>query len=117
MVRQHRVDPDVDRLWQEFHDHVNVPADRLRQWLLSRGSGAEAFGADPDLGLPQPGRRILAVLGKRKVDLTAADVRVMREAVDRVRQLLDERPTGGGPEADRWRYALLDLGHDVLRPA
>ncbi|WP_432051101.1 DUF3140 domain-containing protein [Verrucosispora sp. NA02020] len=113
MVREQRLDPEVEVLWEDFHAEVNVPSEQLRQWLLTRGSGEEAFGPDPDLNLPEPGRQILAVLRKRKVDLTPEDVEVMREAVERIRSLTAEKPRRGNAD-DGWRHSLLDLGHDVL---
>ncbi|TBL35918.1 DUF3140 domain-containing protein [Verrucosispora sp. SN26_14.1] len=113
MVREQRLDPEVEVLWEDFHAEVNVPSEQLRQWLLTRGSGEEAFGPDPDLNLPEPGRQILAVLRKRKVDLTPEDVEVMREAVERIRSLTAEKPRRGNAD-DEWRHSLLDLGHDVL---
>ncbi|MEU5553226.1 MULTISPECIES: DUF3140 domain-containing protein [unclassified Micromonospora] len=113
MVREQRLDPEVEVLWEDFHAEVNVPSEQLRQWLLTRGSGEEAFGPDPDLNLPEPGRQILAVLRKRKVDLTPEDVGVMREAVERIRSLTAEKPRRGNAD-DEWRHSLLDLGHDVL---
>ena len=113
MVREQRLDSEVEVIWDDFHAQVNVPAEQLRQWLLTRGSGEEAFGPDPDLSLPEPGRRILRVLTKRKVDLTPADVEVMRDAVDRIQALVESRPSRGNAD-DEWRHSLLDLGHDVL---
>ncbi|MFU8852537.1 DUF3140 domain-containing protein [Micromonospora sp. SL1-18] len=113
MVREQRVEPEVDVLWDDFHALVNVPSEQLRQWLLTRGSGEESFGPDPNMGLPEPGRHILRVLSKRKVDLTREDVEVMQEAVDRIQSLIDARPSGGNTD-NEWRYSLLDLGHDAL---
>ncbi|WP_433528654.1 DUF3140 domain-containing protein [Micromonospora sp. CA-263727] len=113
MVREQRLDPEVEVLWDDFHVEVNVPSEQLRQWLLTRGSGEEAFGPDPDLDLPEPGRQILAVLRKRKVDLTPEDVEVMRDAIDRIRSLSAAKPSRGNAD-DEWRHSLLDLGHDVL---
>ncbi|MEV0428770.1 DUF3140 domain-containing protein [Micromonospora sp. NPDC050495] len=113
MVREARLDPEVEVLWDDFHAEVNVPSEQLRQWLLTRGSGEEAFGPNPDLNLPEPGRRILQVLTKRKVDLTPDDIEVMRDAVDRIRELAAAKPSRGNAD-DEWRHSLLDLGHDVL---
>ncbi|WP_320066311.1 DUF3140 domain-containing protein [Micromonospora sp. RTGN7] len=113
MVREVRLDPEVEVLWEDFHAEVNVTSEQLRSWLLTRGSGEESFGANPDLDLPEPGRQILAVLRKRKVDLTREDIEVMREAVDRIRALTEARPKDGVSD-DGWRHALLDLGHDIL---
>ncbi|WP_433393519.1 DUF3140 domain-containing protein [Micromonospora sp. KLBMP9576] len=113
MVREQRIEPEVEVLWDDFHAQVNVPSEKLRQWLLTRGSGEEAFGPDPDLDLPALGRRILRVLTKRKVDLTGEDIEVMRDAIDEIQSRLDEKPPRGNAD-DRWRHSLLDLGHDVL---
>ncbi|KXK58361.1 MULTISPECIES: DUF3140 domain-containing protein [Micromonospora] len=113
MAREARLDADVELLWEDFHARVNMPSEQLRQWLLTRGSGEEAFGPNPDLDLPEPGRQILAVLRKRKVDLTPDDIEVMRRAVDRIDDLTRSRPAGGNAD-DGWRHALLDLGHDPL---
>lgn len=113
MVREQRLEPEVEVLWDDFHAQVNVPSEQLRQWLLTRGSGEESFGPDPDLDLPGMGRRILRVLTKRKVDLTPEDIRVMRDAIDEIQSLLDDKPPRGNAD-DEWRHALLDLGHDVL---
>jgi Protein of unknown function (DUF3140) len=113
MVREQRVDPEVDVIWDDFHALVNVPSEQLRQWLLTRGSGEESFGPEPNLNLPEPGRHILRVLTKRKVDLTREDIEVMQQAIDRIEALIDERPSQGNTD-NEWRHSLLDLGHDVL---
>ncbi|RKN48645.1 DUF3140 domain-containing protein [Micromonospora endolithica] len=113
MVRQQRIDPEVDVLWDSFHERVNVPSEQLRQWLLTRGSGAEAFGPNPDLDLPEPGRHVLRILTKRKVDLTPDDIETMRDTVDEIENLLAAKPPRGNAD-DQWRHSLLDLGHDVL---
>ncbi len=113
MVREARLDPEVEVIWDDFHAEVNVPSEQLRQWLLTRGSGEEAFGPRPDLDLPEPGRQILHVLSKRKVDLTPEDIEVMRDAIDRIRELSATKPSRGNAD-DEWRHSLLDLGHDVL---
>ncbi|MEH1102765.1 DUF3140 domain-containing protein [Micromonospora sp. CPCC 205561] len=113
MVREQRLDPEVEVLWEDFHAQVNVPSEQLRQWLLTRGSGEESFGPDPDLDLPALGRRILRVLSKRKVDLTPEDIAVMRDAIDEIESRMAEKPPRGNAD-DEWRHSLLDLGHDVL---
>ncbi|MBF9131579.1 DUF3140 domain-containing protein [Plantactinospora sp. S1510] len=113
MARQQRVEPEVEQLWQDFHNCVNVTSEQLRSWLLTQGSGEQAFGSEPDLGLPEPGRRILAILGKRKVDLTGDDIQLMRETVGEIQDLVETRPAAGVADED-WRRALLDLGHDPL---
>jgi len=60
------------------------------------------------------GQEVLAILGKRRTDLTAEDERVMRNVVRRItEQRRDVEPTAG--EA-HWRYRLMSMGHDPLKP-
>lgn len=113
MAREQRVEPEVEHLWRDFHSCVNMTSEQLRDWLLTQGSGPEAFTGHPDLDIPEPGRSVLAVLGKRKVDLTGEDVTTMREVLDQIQALLAARPPGGSSDDD-WRRALLDRGHDPL---
>lgn len=110
-----RVDPDLDRLWQEFHDLVNVTSAQLRAWLLTE-SATEDGALDDTTGpaVTGTGGRILAILGKRKVDLTEDDIDAMDDVIHRIRELLERRPPDGAGD-DVWRRALLDLGHDPLR--
>jgi hypothetical protein len=109
-----REDPETNEIWDRFHSYVNVNSDELRRWLMSRSSSEEAFAA-PHRLMPEPGKSILAVLGKRKVDLTPRDVNVMREIVEQIEDLLAARPAVGGATDDEWRHSLMDLGHDPLK--
>ena len=110
-----RADPDTDRLWQEFHELVNVTSAQLQAWLMT--ASADERGALDDASRPvgdEPGRQVAAILAKRKVDLTDHDIRVMADVVERIRDLLDRRPPDGESDDD-WRHTLLSLGHDPLR--
>ncbi len=109
-------DVDLDTLWQAFHDAVNMTSRELRDWLQTQSAseGSEEFADQSGTDL---GRGVLAVLGKRKTDLTDDDLAVMRRVVDRVASLRgeSEEPTPGGN--DRWRRRLMNIGHDPLKPA
>jgi hypothetical protein len=113
-MAKRRTDLDVDRLQQEFHASVNMSGHELRNWLLTDASAETAFPADPDPGLPAPGRDIVDVLGKRKVDLTSADLAVMSTTVEQITALLDDPPLEGAKDT-AWRHRLMSLGHDPLR--
>lgn len=104
---------DVQRVWEEFHLTVNMSSRELRDWLLTQASDEGAF-PDADLTMPEPGRVVLGILGKRRTDLTDDDVRVMADVVRRVRDLLAERPAAGTAD-QRWRHELMNLGHDPVR--
>ena len=104
-----------DALWDEFHRVVNMTSRELSEWLRVRSADehAEEF---PDHAGSETGRHVLAILQKRRGDLTADDERVMRNVVDRIyaQRRDDLEPTAG---QDHWRHRLMTLGHDPLKPA
>lgn len=109
--------PDINEIedtWQEFHRVVNMTSAELSDWLLTRSAGEDSEEL-PDRAGPDLSRHVLAILGKRKVDLTKDDVRIMRRVIDRVHTLRGEElePTAG---EQRWRYRLMSIGHDPLKP-
>jgi hypothetical protein len=111
----HRTDPGVDRLWDEFHLLVTMSPDELRRWLLADAAGEDAFPSRTDRGISAEGNEVLRVLGRRRHDLTDADLAVMRRTVDRILDLLSVRAGVGGPGDERWRHDLMDLGHDPFK--
>lgn len=106
-------DGEVAELWEEFHTTVNMSSRELRDWLLTEASREEAF-PEPEMRMPEPGRCVLGVLGKRRMDLTDDDLRVMADVVARARELMAQRPAGGAAD-QQWRHALMNLGHDPVR--
>jgi Protein of unknown function (DUF3140) len=110
-----RLPGDAELLWEEFHRVVNMTSDELRAWLLTQASGEDALPPDPDVRLPGLGRRVVEVLRKRKVDLTADDTAAMHDVVDYVEDQLASPPTTGAAN-EQWRRSLMTVGHDPLRP-
>ena len=104
-----------DDLWNNFHVVVNMTSRELRDWLAVQGAGEDAEEV-PDQAGSELGHRVLAVLGKRRADVTPDDVDVMEQVVERVlRERPDDdlEPTAG---EDAWRRGLMDIGHDPLKP-
>lgn len=109
-----RVPPDAELVWDSFHQVVNMTSEELRVWLLTQASGEEAFSDRPGLGLPELGEKVVALLRKRKVDLTPEDTEVMRQVADFVADQ-EESPPPDGPADSAWRRSLMTVGHDPLR--
>ncbi|WP_282796889.1 DUF3140 domain-containing protein [Streptomyces sp. CC224B] len=105
---------ELDELWEEFHAVVNMTSRELGDWLKTRFAGEDTEEL-PDQAGTENGRRVLEILGKRRVDLTDDDARVMRKVVDTVtaERGADLEPTAGQPH---WRHRLMTLGHDPLKP-
>ncbi len=60
------------------------------------------------------GRHVVALRDKHVGDLDDADYARMREVVGYVHRHLAQRPKGDVTDT-RWRYSLMNWGHDPLR--
>ncbi|MDT3397709.1 DUF3140 domain-containing protein [Streptomyces sp. B1866] len=97
---------------REFREAVNLSPRRLEQWLRTEESlsvGQKKAGGE-SVGHAS-GRRIVRLLRTKTSDLTEDDLAHMRKVVGYVHRHLAQRPEGdvGGT---RWRYALMNWGHD-----
>jgi hypothetical protein len=110
-----RSDPEVDRVWDQFHLLVNMTSPELRDWLLTTPDGAEAYAPEPGIDVHELGERVLRILEKRKVDATDQDVATMRLVAELIVGRLLNAPEDEAANQP-WRDTLLSLGHDPLRP-
>ncbi|MDI5962603.1 DUF3140 domain-containing protein [Streptomyces sp. SL13] len=92
---------ELDALWEEFHQVVNMTSMELGAWL----------GALPDGTDTGEGERVLAILHKRRADLTGEDISTMYAVVDQV----EADPDGTDPDIRRGE--LMALGHDPTKTA
>nr|BFD87059.1 hypothetical protein StreXyl84_64600 [Streptomyces sp. Xyl84] len=56
----------------------------------------------------------MAILRKKKADLSEPDYEHMRKVVGCIRRHLAQRPSGD-VRGTRWRHSLMSRGHDPLR--
>jgi hypothetical protein len=108
---------DRHRVRAEFDAAVNMSADELRLWLETKESRSVGWrGAQ---GLLQEsvghasGRWIADILSSDSDDLTDEDYAQMRRAVGFIRRHLAQEPVNVA--TSRWRYSLMNWGHDPLR--
>lgn len=100
--------------WEEFGELVNMKPAELEKWLAtdeSRDAGEHKDGGE-STGHAS-GRRIVEILRAGQGDLSDDDYRHMRKVVGYVRRHLAQRPQGDVRES-RWRYSLMNWGHDPL---
>lgn len=106
-----------DALWEDFRRVVNMTSQELAAWLRVRDAD-EATEPPPKRAGTPTGQHVLAILRKRRTDLTGDDLRVMREVVDTVteRADLENEPEPETTAGDtRRRHRLMTLGHDPLK--
>jgi hypothetical protein len=108
-----RLDPDA--LGLAFREAVNMNADEIEAWLETPESRAVGFVPDGEAESVgrTAGRRIAAILRTPEAVLDDEDQRLMRKAVGFVRRHTARPPANR--VTSRWRYALMNWGHDPLR--
>ena len=107
---------EVDDVWTDFREAVTMTPTQLERWLEtdeSRSVGDTSGEGEESTGHAM-GRRVVDLLRTNKADLSDDDVAAMRKVVGYVRR----HSAQGGPKDDvehsRWRYSLLNWGHDPL---
>lgn len=108
---------DPARVRADFAQAVNMTARELKAWLATEESRAVGWkgsdGSARESVGHASGRRIVAILGKDKDDLTQDDYAHMRKVVGFVRRHRAQEPAN--PVTSRWRYSLKNWGHDPLK--
>lgn len=109
-------DSDKPGIVWEFSQAVNMTPKELERWLESDHSkevGWHHEGEAEAVG-HQSGRAIVELRHKKKADLTDEDYRQMRRVIGYVHRHLAQRPSGDVTDT-RWRYSLMNWGHDPLK--
>ena len=109
--------PDLDRkqIRRDFDDAVNMTAAEIEAWLKtpeSRKVGFKKDGKGESVGHAS-GRRIVEILRSTGADLSDADYAHMRKVVGYVRRHRAQEPANVA--TSRWRYSLMNWGHDPLK--
>ncbi|MCF6743042.1 DUF3140 domain-containing protein [Blastococcus sp. KM273128] len=107
---------DPDTIRREFGEAVNMTAGELEKWLEtdeSRSVGQK--DGDGESTGHASGRRIVELLRTKKADLDDDDLAHMRKVHGYVARHLAQRPSEEDVETSRWRYSLMNWGHDPLK--
>jgi len=108
---------DADTIRREFADAVTMTAGELEKWLdtpESQSVGQKSGGSGESTG-HESGRRIVELLRTRKADLSDDDLAHMRTVHGYVQRHLAQEPQKEDVESSKWRYSLMNWGHDPLK--
>ena len=109
--------PVLDRkqIRRAFDMAVNMTAGEIEAWLKtpeSKRVGFKKGGKGESVGHAS-GRRIVAILGTKAADLADSDYAHMRKVAGFVKRHLAQEPANIA--TSRWRYSLMNWGHDPLK--
>ncbi len=108
-------DDNRQQVIEEFDEAVNMTRKELEEWLKTDES--KSVGQSDDGGESkghESGRRIVEILQKNKSDYADDDVEHMRRVNAYVKRHLGQGPKGD-VEDSKWRYSLMNWGHDPLK--
>lgn len=106
---------DRNAVAERFRRAVNMDADEIEAWLEtgeSRAVGQTKPGAAESVGRAS-GRRIARILRTPEAERGDADYAHMRKVAGFVARHRAQEPAN--PVTSRWRYALMNWGHDPLK--
>lgn len=106
---------DTKTTVKAFHAAVNMTPKELESWLKteeSRSVGQKETEGDESIG-HQSGRHTVELL-HQKSDPTEADLHHMKRVVSYIHRHSAQKPSGE-IEHTRWRYSLMNWGHDPLK--
>lgn len=98
---------------EEFDGAVNMTRKELEEWLQTEESKSVGQGNGESKG-HKSGRKIVEILEKNKADYTDEDIDHMRKVIGYVHRHQVQKPQGD-VENSKWRYSLLNWGHDPLK--
>ena len=107
-------DKDADTIRREFDDVVNMAPDELEDWLATDESQSVGQGPGEATGHAM-GRRIVEIQRTKADDLDDDDLATMTKVHGYVRRHLAQEPSKEDEETSRWRYSLMNWGHDPLK--
>ncbi|MBE7211003.1 MAG: DUF3140 domain-containing protein [Gluconacetobacter diazotrophicus] len=108
-----------DRIRKDFDEAVNMTPAALEKWLgtedsqsvgWSDGENKKGTGGSEAVGHAM-GRHIVEMKHKKAADLTDEDYAHMKKVTGYVHRHLKQKPKGD-TEHSRWRYSLMNWGHD-----
>ena len=105
---------DRSKVEADFAAAVNMSRAELSNWLETPESRRVGFKRDGGESVGHAsGRRIVEILGKPAGEIGDEDLRHMRKVVGYVRRHLAQEPAN--IVTSRWRYSLMNWGHDPLK--
>lgn len=106
---------DVKSTIDEFHSSVNMTAKELESWLKTEESQSVGQKKDDDESIGhKSGKYIIELLKSKKDDYSDDDLSHIKKVISYIHRHSAQQPEGD-VEHTRWRYSLMNWGHDPLK--
>ncbi|OKH37555.1 DNA-binding protein [[Phormidium ambiguum] IAM M-71] len=106
---------DSQAVIEEFQQNVNMTAKEIENWLKTDESKSvgQKDGNQESIG-HESGRHIVEILQKKEANYTEDDLSQMQRVVSYIKRHSAQKPASD-IEDSRWRYSLMNWGHDPLK--
>ncbi|MDZ7960351.1 MAG: DUF3140 domain-containing protein [Aulosira sp. DedQUE10] len=106
---------DVKSVIDDFNASVNMTPQELESWLKTEESQSVGQKKNDDESIGhKSGKRIIDLLQKKEDNYTDDDLSHMKKVVSYIHRHSAQQPEGD-LEHTRWRYSLMNWGHDPLK--
>lgn len=106
---------DRKSIIEDFHQVVNMSPQQLSSWLKTEDSQEVGQKNDGDESTGhKSGKQIVELLERDESEYTEEEIAHMRKVVSYVRRHSAQRPQGDVKDT-RWRFSLMNWGHDPLQ--
>jgi len=105
---------EKDDVYATFYDRVNMQPKELEDWLQTEESKSVGDSEDSESTGHRSGRRIVEIKRTNKDDLTDDQFEHMNKVNGYIARHLSQTPDGDVKDT-RWRYSLMNWGHDPLK--
>ena len=106
---------DRQQVIEEFNGAVNMTPKELEEWLQTEESESvgQSDGGGESKG-HESGRRIVEIKRKNQSAYPDDDIEHMKRVNGYLKRHLGQGPNKD-PEDSKWRYSLMNWGHDPLK--
>ncbi|SMD00465.1 Protein of unknown function [Fulvimarina manganoxydans] len=105
---------DHEEIWQDFGDLVNMAPKELEEWLETEESKSVGDSEDGESTGHKSGRKIVEIKRTKKAELSQDQWEWMNKVNGYIKRHKAQGPKND-PEHSKWRYSLMNWGHDPLK--
>src|SRR5687767_8063717 len=106
---------EQQEVYAEFKKLVNMSAAEIEKWLKTKESKDVGWDSgDGESVGHKSGEKIVAILRKKKDELSSADYEHMRKVKGYIKRHTAQKPSGD-LEDSKWNYSLKNWGYDYKK--